>query len=155
MLARFKALWLLGTALVWVLCSKWFRRGRGLSRFRKNYEADRLVESDASERERSLAFSRCIACGWCDLGEQDRIRASRGEYPGLMSLVLHSVRSTPDLDAAARAWSHVPMEALVEKERTCPTQVPFRDIKRFVETKARVLGFRPLPVEVNTESEVP
>jgi hypothetical protein len=104
--------------------------------FHENYTADRLPPVDATERARMPQFSRCIACGRCDLGEADRMAESGGAYPGLMAVVLASSRSMPDHDAAALALEHVPEEVLAEKESICPTGVPFRALARFIRTKA-------------------
>ncbi|MFX5126519.1 hypothetical protein ABTC57_18885, partial [Acinetobacter baumannii] len=75
-------------------------------------------------------------CGRCDVGESERVAASKGAYPGLMQIVLASSRSMPDFDAAAIAFEHVPDEVLAAKERVCPTLVPLRDLARFVRRKA-------------------
>jgi len=108
----------------------------GLALFHENYDADRLPEVTPAEREQLARFSRCIACGRCDLGEAPRIARSEGAYPGLMAIVLASSRSMPDFDAAVVALDHVPERVLAEKELECPTGVPFRELARFVRAKA-------------------
>jgi succinate dehydrogenase/fumarate reductase-like Fe-S protein len=113
-----------------------FGQKTGLPLFHENYDADRLPSIEPEERDRMNAFSRCIACGRCDVGEGERIARSRGAYPGLMSVVLASSRSMPDYDAAAIALEHVSEEVLAEKEGECPTGVPFRELAAFVRTKA-------------------
>jgi len=133
---RALALVVLAWSLLKVLVGRLFGRKTGLPLFHENYDADGLPALDAAERERIASFSRCIACGRCDVGEADRIAASRGEYPGLMTLVLSSSRSMPDYDAAARSFAHVPMEVLAQKEEICPTRVPFVELARFVRAKA-------------------
>ncbi len=128
------------TILVWSMIKVWFDRAfgvkTGLPLFHENYDADRLPAVDAHERAQMARFSRCIACGRCDLGEAERIGQSRGAYPGLMAIVLVSSRSMPDHDAAARALDHVPESVLAEKEAICPTAVPFVELGRFIRTKA-------------------
>jgi hypothetical protein len=47
----------------------------------------------------------------------------------------------PDFAAAARGFAHVPDSVLQEKERICPTGVPFREIARFVRDKSREARF--------------
>jgi succinate dehydrogenase/fumarate reductase-like Fe-S protein len=108
----------------------------GLPLFHENYDADRLPPVAPAERAELARFSRCIACGRCDVGEAERIARSSGAYPGLMAIALASSRSMPDFDAAALALDHVPEEVLAEKEEVCPTGVPFRDLARFVRAKA-------------------
>jgi hypothetical protein len=151
--ARLKALWLLALALLRTLLRLLFRRKRfgGISAFRANYDADGLPPVTPEERKRLPAFSRCIACGLCDRGESRRIAASGGAYRGPMALVLAASRSMPDFRAAAYSWSFVPDDVLVEKERICPTSVPFRDIARFVREKAAAVG-GPLPLPAKLES---
>ncbi len=111
-------------------------RPTGLPLFLENYRDDRLPPVGPDDRDAMPAFSGCVACGLCDRGEGERIAASRGEYPGLMRLVLASSRSMPDFDAAARALAHVPDAVLAEKEAVCPTSIPFRRLARFVRDKA-------------------
>lgn len=108
----------------------------GLSLFHRNYDGDRLPAVSPLEREALPSFSRCIACGRCDLGEAERMARSGGQYPGLMAIVLASSRSMPDFDAAARAIAYVPDDVLRAKEAICPTGVPFRELTRFIRAKA-------------------
>jgi len=68
-----------------------------------------------------------------------------------MALVLAASRSMPDFRAAAYSWSFVSDEVLAEKERICPTLVPFRDIARFVREKAAAVG-GPLPLSPKLQS---
>jgi hypothetical protein len=127
---------MLARALLKVLVDRMIGAKTGLALFRENYDADRLPPVDARERAELARFSRCIACGRCDLGEADRIARSGGAYPGLMTVVLASTRSMPDFDAAVLAFDHVPVEVLAAKEDTCPTGVPFVSLARFVRAKA-------------------
>ncbi len=120
-------------------------RKTGIALFHENYEADRLPAVDAADRARLATFSRCFACGLCDVGEAERIAASRGAYPGLMGVVLASSRSMPDFDAAKVALTHVPEEVLREKEAICPAGVPFVELSRFVRRKAAPRIERPDP----------
>ncbi len=133
---RALALAVLAWSLVKVTIDRAFGQKTGLPLFHENYDADRLPSVEADERARMNAFSRCIACGRCDVGEGERIARSRGAYPGLMAVVLASSRSMPDYDAAALALEHVPDDVLAEKEEECPTGVPFRDLAAFVRKKA-------------------
>lgn len=135
---RALALALLAWSLVKVLFARMRGRKTGLALFHDNYDADRLPPLSAGERAQLASFSRCIACGRCDVGEAARIAASRGAYPGLMAVVLGSTRSMPDFDAAVLALDHVPEGVLAEKEAICPTGVPFRALARFVRAKAGV-----------------
>jgi succinate dehydrogenase/fumarate reductase-like Fe-S protein len=141
---RALALALLARSLVKVTIDRLFGAKTGLPLFHENYDGDRLPPVEPAEREELVGFSRCIACGRCDIGEADRIARSRGAYPGLMAVVLASSRSMPDFDAAALALDHVPDEVLAAKEEECPTQVPFRALARFVRAKAAFV--RSLPV---------
>ena len=139
MSGRFRALVLLAFALVVTSLRRLFgrRRQAGIAAFRRNYDADRLPPVSVDERQKLSSFGRCIACGLCDRGEAARIRSAGGAYPGLMQLILSASRSMPDFTAAARGFAHVPEAVLEEKERICPTFVPFREIARFVREKAR------------------
>ena len=136
---RALALALLARSLLQVTVDRLFGVKTGLALFHENYDADRLPPLDAAERAQLVRFSRCIACGRCDVGEAERMAASRGAYPGLMAVVLASSRSMPDYDAAALALDHVPDEVLAAKEDTCPTGVPFVALARFVRTKAALM----------------
>ncbi len=136
---RALALVVLAWSLLKVLVGRIFGRKTGLALFHENYDADGLPALEPAERERIASFSRCIACGRCDLGEADRMAASGGEYPGLMMIVLSSSRSMPDYDAAARSLAHVPLEVLAQKEEICPTRVPFVELARFVRSKAQAM----------------
>ncbi len=127
---------ILAWSLLKVLFARAFSRKTGLPLFHENYDADRLPSVDPAERAAMSRFSRCIACGRCDLGEADRIARSNGAYPGLMTIVLASSRSMPDYDAAVIALDHVPEAVLAAKERECPTSIPFVELARFVRAKA-------------------
>jgi hypothetical protein len=126
----------LGVSLVKVLLKRAFGAVTGLKLFHQNYGPDRLPAVAAAERLEMPRFSGCFACGRCDFGEGERMRASRGAYPGMMAFVLASSRSMPDFDAAERALGHVDDDILREKEDVCPVDVPFRALARFVRAKA-------------------
>lgn len=146
---RALALIVLAVGLVRVLFLRMFGAVTGLRLFHLNYAPDRLPAVTPKDRATIPTFSRCIACGRCDLGEGERMRASNGGYPGLMQLVLASSRSMPDFDAAARGFAFVPTEVLREKRKACPADVPFEDIARFVsDSNARVAA---LPMDVAAE----
>jgi succinate dehydrogenase/fumarate reductase-like Fe-S protein len=145
-------MWLLSLALLRTMLRLLFRRGRGgISAFRANYDADGLPPVTQDERLKLPSFSRCIACGLCDRGEAARIADSGGAYRGTMALVLAASRSMPDFRAAAYSFSFVPEHVLAEKERICPTGVPFREIARFVRDKAQAVG-GPLPLPPKLQS---
>jgi succinate dehydrogenase/fumarate reductase-like Fe-S protein len=133
---RALALTVLAWSLVKMTVQRLFGEKTGLALFHENYDADRLAPVDADERAKLAGFSRCIACGLCDVGEAPRIAASKGKYPGLMSIVLASSRSMPDFDAAKIALDVIPDEVLAEKEAICPTGVPFVELATFVRAKA-------------------
>lgn len=138
---RVKAIWLLALAVLRTVLRRLFGRGRdGIAAFRANYDADRLPPVSPEERADLGTFGRCIACALCDRGEADRIRASSGQYRGVMSLMLAASRNMPDFREAALSFQHVPDAVLAEKERICPTRVPMRKIARFVRSKAVELG---------------
>jgi hypothetical protein len=133
---RALALAVLAKALVKAVVKRLFGERSGIALFHENYDADRLPPVSEEERAELPSFSRCIACGRCDVGEAPRIAASRGQYAGLMSFVLNASRSMPDFDAAALALDFVPVEVLARKEPVCPTGVPFVALARFVRAKA-------------------
>ncbi|MEO8905135.1 MAG: hypothetical protein ABI627_26740 [Polyangiaceae bacterium] len=149
---RLKALLLLAVYLVKTVFRRIFStRKSGIAAFRANYDADGLPPVTPAEREAMPSFSGCIACGLCDRGESGRIAASGGAYRGVMTLVLAGSRSMPDYRAAAYSFSFVPDEVLAEKEKICPTQVPFRAIARFVRDKAGAVGGAlPLPPRIES-----
>jgi hypothetical protein len=144
---RALAVAVLGWSLLKVASARLFGKPSGLALFHDNYGPDRLPPLDPDEREKLPGFSRCIACGLCDVGEAERIGASKGAYPGLMAVVLASSRSMPDFDAAVLALDHVPDEVLARKESICPTGVPFRDLAAFVRAKAAAALRPALPVD--------
>ncbi len=143
---RALALAILARSLVRTMIQKLLGGPPGLELFHANYDADRLPPVDPAERAALPAFSRCIACGRCDVGEAERMGRSNGAYPGLMAIVLASSRSMPDFDAAVLALDHVPKEVLREKEGQCPTGVPFVALARFVRNKAAEMA-KPLSLE--------
>jgi hypothetical protein len=149
---RLKAILLLAAYLVKTVLRRLFsNRKSGIAAFRDNYDADGLPPVTSSERAAMPDFSRCIACGLCDRGESARIAASGGAYRGLMALVLAGSRSMPDYRAAAYSFSFVSDEVLADKERICPTGVPFRAIARFVRDKASAVGGAlPLPPRIDS-----
>jgi hypothetical protein len=130
----------LGLSLLKVLFLRAFSAFTGLPLFLQNYGPDRLPPVAPDERLAMAAFSRCVACGRCDVGEAERMRDSGGAYPGVMAFVLASSRSMPDHDAAVRALAWVPESVLAEKERHCPTEVPIVQIARFVRKKAALVA---------------
>lgn len=135
---RLNAILLLALSFVRTMLVNLFGGRRGLQGFHENYAADRLAAISREERNALPSWSGCIACGLCNVGEGERIAASRGAYQGVMDLMLASSRSMPDYDAAARSFSFVPDERLGELEDRCPTRVPMRAIARFVRSKARI-----------------
>jgi hypothetical protein len=129
---------ILGWSLVKVVAKLLFTKQQpGLELFVENYGAEGLGSLDGDERDAMERFSRCIACGRCDVGEADRIQASNGAYPGLMQLVLASSRNMPDFDAARLGFAHVPVEVLRDKEKRCPVRIPFAQLAAFVEAHAQ------------------
>jgi succinate dehydrogenase/fumarate reductase-like Fe-S protein len=127
-----KALWLLTWASLRTLLRWIFRASRGLDDFNANYKEDGLKPVTPEERANMGRFSRCIACGLCDRGEGQRIAESRGEYLGVMALVLAGSRSAPEFAAANAALLHVTDAVLREKEEICPSRVPIVEIAQFV-----------------------
>ena len=81
---RALAVVVLGWAMVRATVKRMFGVATGLRLFHSNYDPDRLPPVDVATRDRMGEFSRCIACGRCDVGEGERIAGSRGAYPGLM-----------------------------------------------------------------------
>lgn len=155
MVGRVKAFALLALALFVTVIRRLFRRGEtGLSAFRRHYDADGLPPVTLDERARMFGFERCIACGVCDRGEGQRIANSGGAYRGVMALMIAGSRSMPDYRAAAYSFSFVPESVLAEKERLCLTQVPMREIARFVRDKADAVG-GPLPLPSHVSSLPP
>src|SRR5262249_25592117 len=150
---RALALAVLARSLVRVTVGKLFGVRSGIGLFRANYDADRLPPLSPSERAELPRFSRCIACGRCDVGEAERMARSGGAYPALRPLVLASSRSMPDFAAARLALDHVPEAVLAEKEEVCPTGVPFVSLARFIRAKAAQMHeFSPsLPPPAPTE----
>ena len=142
---RALALAVLARSLLQVTLAKLFGARTGIALFHENYDADRLPPVDAAERAELHRFSRCIACGRCDVGEAARMAESGGAYPGLMAIVLASSRSMPDFDAAALALDHVPEAVLAAKEDVCPAGVPFVALGRFVRAKAALMRDAELP----------
>ena len=142
---RLKAWWLLAWALVATLLSRLLGNQPSLPKFRAQYDAERLPALRPGELVVLRGLGRCIACGLCDRGESERVGEAHGGYPGLMTLVLSAVRSTTDLGAAAHAFAHLSSEILAEKERDCPTSVPFRELGDYVARKSAELG-GPWPV---------
>lgn len=133
---RLHALVILAWALVKTLVGTLFGERRGLRAFEQSYaEKEKLSPLHEDERERLPTFSRCIACGRCDVGEAARVVRSKGIYGGVMDLVLASSRSMPDFDAAARSFAAIDDSRLEELEAICPTDVPMRAIKTFVLAK--------------------
>jgi hypothetical protein len=148
---RLKAWLLLTVALLKSLLARLLGKKGGIAAFRANYDADGLPPVTAEERAELATFSRCIACGICDRGESERIAASGGAYRGVMSLMLSASRSMPDYRAAAYSLSFITDEALAEKERACPANVPMRRIARFLRAKAdEVGGPWPLPPRIDS-----
>jgi hypothetical protein len=133
---RLHALVILAWAFLKTLVAPMFSERRGLRAFQESYaEKEKLLPVFEDERARLPTFSRCIACGRCDVGEAARIAASKGAYGGVMDLVLASSRSMPDFDAAARSFEAIDDARLAELEAICPTDVPMRAIKAFVLSK--------------------
>ena len=152
---RLKAILLLGLYLLKTIGRRIFTRNKaGISLFRSNYDADGLPPVSAEERSAMPDFSRCIACGLCDRGEDGRMAASGGAYRGVMALVLSASRSMPDYRAAAYSFSFVNDAILESKERLCPTEIPFRRLARFVRDKADAVG-GPLPLPSRVSSLPP
>jgi len=100
---RLHALVILAWALVKTLIAPLFGARRGLPEFEASYaEKEGLRAIDSEGRKRLPTFSRCIACGRCNVGEASRMVASKGIYAGVMDLVLASSRSMPGTTYAWR-----------------------------------------------------
>ena len=119
---RVHALFILGWALVRSLVAGLFGLRRGLVDFQRSYAPDRLQPVSPADRAAMPAFSGCIACGLCDVGEGVRIASSRGAYCGTMDLMLASSRSMPDHDAALVSFAATSDARLAELEARCPTR---------------------------------
>jgi len=151
-----KAWLLLTVAMLQSLVKRVFGKAGGIAAFRRAYDADGLPPVTAAERAEFATFSRCVACGICDRGESERIAASGGAYRGVMPLMLSASRSMPDFRAAAYSLSFVTDEALADKERSCPAQVPMRRIAAFLRAKAdEVGGPWPLPSRIESLRPLP
>jgi succinate dehydrogenase/fumarate reductase-like Fe-S protein len=130
---RLHAAVILAWALIKTLLAPLLGSRRGLPAFQASYvQKEGLLELEPRDRDELPTFSRCIACGRCDVGEASRIVASEGAYAGVMDLVLASSRSMPDFSAAARSFEAVTEERLADLEKRCPTGVPMRAIRAFV-----------------------
>jgi hypothetical protein len=137
MRGRVKALVFLAFALLRTLWRRAFGRHIvGLERFRSNYADDGLNPVSESERHDMREFGRCIACGRCERGDERHVIESKGQFRGSMGLVLAASRSMPDYRAAARSFAYLTDVELEEKERVCPTRVPFRRLASFVRSNA-------------------
>ena len=134
---RIQALFLLARALLVTIWKRLFGRGLGgLALFEANFEAEHLSKVEPTERAELPRFSRCIACGRCNLGDGTRIASSHGAYPGTMALMLASSRSLPDFPVAAEALQWISDAELADKEALCPTEVPMRRIAAFIRARA-------------------
>jgi succinate dehydrogenase/fumarate reductase-like Fe-S protein len=136
---RLYAVLILAWGLLRSLLAPLLGRRRGLAEFRESYAADRLPPVTPEERLALPLLSGCIACGLCDVGEGERVAASRGVYAGTMDLMLASSRSMPDYDAAARSFASVDDARLAELEARCPARVPMRRVAALVRNKAKEL----------------
>lgn len=151
---RVKAWLLLILAMIQSVLRRLLGRPSGIAAFRKAYDADGLPPVSAAERAEFASFSRCVACGICDRGEDERIAASGGAYRGVMSLMLSASRSMPEFRAAAYSSSFVGDDVLEQKERLCPARVPMRRITAFLRDKAAEVG-GPWPLPKRVESLPP
>jgi hypothetical protein len=134
---RLYAVFLLAQALLKTIFKRLLGGGvQGLALFEANFEAEHLSKVDAAERDALPTFSRCIACGRCNLGDGARIAESQGAYPGTMAIMLASSRSLPDFPLAAEALRWITDAELAEKETHCPTLVPMRRIAAFIRARA-------------------
>jgi len=104
----------------------------------------------ADERRYLPQLSGCIACGLCDVGEGERMAASKGLYGGVMDLMLASSRGMPDYDATVRSFNAISEERLAQLEARCPTRVPMRQLAAFVRAKAAEVS---APVERDAASD--
>jgi hypothetical protein len=126
MLALFKAYTLLAIALVTTLFSRWLRLGRrfGVGAFHRNYAADRLSAMRAGDYEVLVGAGRCICCRRCEDGDGALLRQHGARYPGMMTLILASARSTTLATHACSAWQLLSNEELELRQAQCPQAVP-------------------------------
>jgi succinate dehydrogenase/fumarate reductase-like Fe-S protein len=113
---RLHAIVRLAWALVRSLVLPLFGGRRGLLQFRASYAKDRLPALSPPERRQIAKIGGCIACGLCNIGEGARMVASKGDYAGVMDLMLASSRNMPDYDVAARSFEAVSDARLEELE---------------------------------------
>ena len=114
----------LGYGFVRASVSYPFRTGAGAARFRRAFEAEGLRSLSAEHRRAAAGFEGCIGCGRCEL--------AFAEDP-----VVHDIaRSLWRSPLAARGLGDIlgklEPDSLARAEELCPSEVPLRDLVRFI-----------------------
>lgn len=138
-MARFWALWLLGTALLKTLVTWPLRKSRALRAFRNNYGPEGLLPVPLRVHRALLAVGGCTGCGRCD-----RVTRQGGLVP-LSQLVRAWTRSLPDAALTTAEFARYGDAALVEAERLCPFGVPIRTLAELMRDQAASMPEAPVP----------
>jgi hypothetical protein len=126
MKALLKAYTLLAFAFFTTVLSRWLHLGKryGLPAFHRNYASEHLSAMRPGDGAVLVGAGKCMACRRCEDGDLPLLQRYAGVYPGLMSLVLASARSTASAHSAQVGWQVLPSDELERRERLCPEGVP-------------------------------
>ena len=124
------------------LIRRLFVRERGREKFLAAYAADRLAPLSSDEREALSSFSRCIACGACDVAFDKYAEVPRADLRGPSELPLALSRSLPDHDALLPWLAALSRGDVAALSRACPVDVPFERLTAIARARALSLGAR-------------
>jgi Fe-S oxidoreductase len=131
-----KSIWLLGTGFLAHVASRLtltYDRG-GIQRFREQFDREGLIPLTERDRELHASWTRCTACGLCDLVCPDLLSPiAAGRFTGPRQLASGSLRHLADLKIArGSAEKLAACEGCGECESICPVEIPLRELAEFV-----------------------
>jgi len=133
---KLKSMFLLGTGFLAHVASRMtftYDPG-GIKRFRQNFDSDGLIPMTERDRELHASWTRCTACGLCDLVCPDLLAPiPRGRFTGPRMVASGILRDLPNFSVTCGdAHKLMACDTCRECEAICPVELPLRELAEFI-----------------------
>lgn len=144
MAIKVKSVALLGAGFVAHVASRvtlTYDRG-GIGRFRQHFDPEGLIPLTERDRELHASWTRCTACGLCDLVCPELLAPiPEGRFSGPRLLATGAIRHLPELSrSVASATKLAECEGCDACQAICPEEIPLRDLAEFIQRIGREQG---------------